>query len=70
MKTEAYSDKIIKCVKKENAKDKILKGEIKKEDVDNEDILEFLKLLEMRDKTLCATTFNPIIIEDWRIVVK
>ena len=70
LKTEAYDDKIIRSLKKEKVRDKILKGEIRREDVDNEDVFEFLKLLEIKDKTLPTKTFNPINMKDWRIVVK
>ena len=69
LKTEAYDDKIIESLKKEKVRDKILKGEIKRKDIDNEDVFEFLKILEIKDKTLSTKKFNPINMKDWRILV-
>ena len=42
-KTPAYNDKIIK---EDEIRDKVLKGKLQKEDVNNDNIFEFLKLLQ------------------------
>ena len=43
---KACNDKIIQYLNKENVKDKILNGEIKRDNANNEDVCEFLRLLE------------------------
>ena len=42
MSTQACKDKIIKSLDKDYARDKTLKGELRKEDADREEVLEFL----------------------------
>ena len=64
LKTEAYDNKIIRSLKKEKVKDTILKGEIKRENINKKDVFKFLKLLEIKDKTLRTKIFNPINMKD------
>ena len=43
--TPVYRDKITKAMHEDEVRDKILDGTLKREDVDNSDLIEFLKLL-------------------------
>ena len=65
-KTPAYNDKIIKNLHKEEIRDKILKGKLQKEDVDDDHVYEFLKLLQNENKELPTKEFRPMALEHWR----
>ena len=70
MNTPVYKDRIIKNLHKDSVRDKVLSGELKREDADNENVYEFLTLLALEKKDIQTKSFDPITLEDWKIVVK
>ena len=70
-KIVAYRDKIMKSLYKDKIRDKVLGGILKREEVENSDVYEFLELLTSEYKDSISTkVFTPIIVEDWQKVVK
>ena len=56
---------------KSEIRDKILEGVLKKEDVDNEDLYDFLELLKLNEKQKKMNNeFKAMTIEDWRTIMK
>jgi len=64
-KTAAYRDKITKSSHKDKVRDKVLGGTLKREEVKNSDVHEFLQLLTVEHKDSISTkVFTPITVED------
>ena len=69
--TAAYKNKIIKALNKDEVRDKILEGTLTKDDVQHNDVHDFLKLLiTHKGRKINTREFEPITIEDWKAVVK
>ena len=66
-----YRDKITKVLYKDKVRNKVLDRILKREDIDNSDLFDFLKLLVSKKQNHKSTKeFNAIIVEDWRKIVK
>ena len=64
-KTVAYRDKITKSLYKDEVRDKVLGKTLKRKEVENSDMYEFLKLLTSEHKDSISTkVFTPIMVED------
>ena len=70
MNAPACNDKIIKNLHKDSVRDKILRGELTREDVDNENVCEFLSLLALETKEIKTKTFNPMTLEGLKSAIK
>ena len=70
MNTPAYNDKIIINLHKNSVRDKILRGELIREDVNNENVHEFLSLLVLEKKEIKTKNFDPMTLEGLKSVVK
>ena len=68
--TAAHNDRLIKNLHKDEIRDRILKGELKKQDTDCSNIFDFMQLLQNKNKSISTKQFQPITIEDWKSVVK
>ena len=69
MNTKVYRDRIYKKLLDNEVRDRILKGELRKEEYDESDIYDFLTLLHGKNKTSSTMTYQEITIDKWREVV-
>ena len=67
---KAYKDKVHNTLRDNKVRERILKGEIQREDCDNDNMYYFLKLLK-QPKGICQnTTCGDITTEQWMKVAK
>ena len=67
--SDIYNDKIHHSLKDDNVRDKILKGEITREDCDSNNIYEFLKLLK-KPNEVSSRQKKSASADDWIKVAK
>ena len=69
--TKVYKNRIIKALNQNEIRDKILKGTITKDEVNDKDVYDFLRLLALPNgQEITTKKFDPITLEDWKYVVK
>jgi len=68
--TEAYKDKIYNALSEERVRDRILKGDLQRDECDYDNIYEFLKLLKQPPRIRRNRSNEEISEEQWKKVVK
>ena len=69
MNTKVCKDRICKKLLDNEVRDRIFKGELRKEECDESDIYNFLRLLHRKNKTSSTIIYQEITIDKWREVV-
>lgn len=71
MELRAYKDKIYVELKHDNIRDKILNGSLRRDEYDDDDVYEFLKLLKRRGGYVAESNKIVVITEKkWILTVK
>ena len=69
--TAVYKNRIVKLLNKDEIREKILKGTLTREEVQDDNVYNFLKLLRNEERwTNNNKELDPITLEDWKAVVQ
>jgi len=70
MKTKVYQDKIYAKLENNKVRDRIINGQLRRDDCNSEDVFEFLSLLQYRSGNMINEIYQPITEIEWIKVVK
>ena len=69
--TPVYMDKIRKALQYNKIRDKVVEGKLTRNEVQNDDVYEFLKLLTPNNRNKIQTSkFDLVTLDEWRSIVK